>query len=291
MAKTPTPVRVLDDLGETTVALVGCGGTGGIVLKELCRLLYGLKEARKGATQPLFGGPEPEDVPSLVVIDGDTVERKNLLRQNFVPADVGGKKARILASRYASAFGLEVSAYAHYVGADTELRNLVPNGSVVVGCVDNAKTREILHEGLSRYENVVYVDSGNGGVELPEGGGHLGRAERMRMRDSGWSGQVLCGVRKGGETIIPLPADRYPDLLVPGNPHDEHHPEEVPCGQVVATLPQRHLTNLLAATMVMGFLTPLLSDGTILHSQAFFDARRGYVASYPALDEMDEVAA
>jgi hypothetical protein len=281
-------VRVLEDPGRTTVALVGCGGTGGIVLKELCRLLYGLKEARRGATEPLFGGPEPDGVPPLVVIDGDSVERKNLLRQNFVPADVRGKKATVLASRYAAAFGLEVSAYPRYLNADTRLPNLIPDRSVVVGCVDNAATRALLHDKLSDYHNVVYVDSGNGGVELPEGGGHPTRAERKRLRDSGWSGQVLCGVRKDGETILALPADRHPDLLAPG---DEHHPEEVPCGQVVATLPQRHLTNLLAATVVMGFLTPLLADGTILHAEAFFDARRGYVASYPALDEMEEVAA
>jgi hypothetical protein len=34
----------------------------------------------------------------------------------------------------------------------------------------------------------------------------------------------------------------------------------------------------------MQYLTTLLSDGTVLHHRSFFDARRGYVKSYPAAD-------
>jgi hypothetical protein len=78
----------------------------------------------------------------------------------------------------------------------------------------------------------------------------------------------------------------FPDLLE----GDDLLPNEVPCGRVVESLPQRHMTNLMAATVLMQYLTTLLSDGTLLHSKSFFCARRGYVRSYPALDELDEVA-
>jgi hypothetical protein len=43
------------------------------------------------------------------------------------------------------------------------------------------------------------------------------------------------------------------------------------------------MTNLMAATVLMTFLTPLLSNGTLLHHTAFFDARAGNLKSYPAL--------
>ncbi|MFR8333639.1 MAG: hypothetical protein ACLU9S_15815 [Oscillospiraceae bacterium] len=37
----------------------------------------------------------------FIICDGDVVEAKNLNRQNFSPADLGGNKARVLAERYA----------------------------------------------------------------------------------------------------------------------------------------------------------------------------------------------
>jgi len=115
------------------------------------------------------------------------------------------------------------------------------------------------------------------------------RRELARERESGWSGQIVCGVRKDGETIVPFPADVMPDLVEGEGPEDLI-PDEVPCNQVVATRPQRFLTNLRAATVVMEYLGPLLTDGHLLHAGTFFDARRGYAKSYPALDELDEVA-
>ncbi|MEW6635350.1 MAG: hypothetical protein AB1425_00890 [Actinomycetota bacterium] len=76
----PKPVRVLEDPAETTVVLVGCGGTGGYVLQQLCRLLYGLREERKAALAepPIFGEEPPAGVPEILLIDGDTVSVPNL---------------------------------------------------------------------------------------------------------------------------------------------------------------------------------------------------------------------
>jgi hypothetical protein len=53
---------------------------------------------------------------------------------------------------------------------------------------------------------------------------------------------------------------------------------------------QRFLTNLRAATIITEYLGPLLTDGHLLHARTFFDARRGYAKSYPAIDELSEVA-
>ncbi len=290
------PVRVLDP-AEPHLTIVGCGGTGGFVLKNACRLVWGLREQRRAAhdAPPIFGGLPPEGVPGILLCDGDRVERGNLIRQDFVSADRGRPKALVLAERTAAAYGLDVGAYPRYVTEETDLAEIVPEGGIVVGCVDSARSRRILHEKLSSYRDVIYVDSGNAGVELPEGPGALPeealpRSELSKIRESGWDGQVVCGVRKDGETLIPFPGEVMPDLIEPGGAGDDLLPNEVPCGQVVVSNPQRHMTNLLAATVIMQYLTPLISDGALLHARSFFCARRGYVKSYPAIDELNEVA-
>lgn len=288
MTPKPTPVRVLDP-ANTEVVLFGVGGTGGYCLQQLCRLLYGLKAERlEGRVAPPLHRQreEPEAVPEILLCDGDTVSAGNLLRQYFLPRDVGKKKALVLAERYGAAYGLKIAAHAEYLAPHTDLKALVPEGAIVVGSVDNAATRALLHEKLSAYRDVVYVDSGNAGVEPPPDEG-LSRRDRVRVRDSGWEGQVLCGVRKGGETVVPFPAEQIPDLI---EDDGEPLPSEVPCGQLVVSNPQRHLTNLLAATVLSSFLTTLVSDGTLLHRMSLFCARRGYIKSYPAIDELDEVA-
>jgi hypothetical protein len=284
----PKPVRVLD-LADTELVLIGCGGTGGYVLQQVCRLLYGLKEERRAARDgpPMFGIETVEGVPGVLLVDGDTVERKNLLRQYFLPADVGERKAMVLAGRYAAAYGLNVAAYPNYLTSNTDFKRLVPDGAVVVGAVDNAGTRKLLHERLLRYENVVYVDAGNAAVSDPPRDERMGRSEIARIRESGWEGQVVCGVRKGGETLLPFPGEVFPDLIE----GDDQPLTEVPCGEAIVSQPQRHLTNLAAATVVLSYLTPLLSDGTLLHHKSFFDARRLYVRSDPAIEVLHEVAA
>ena len=71
------------------IVQLGAGGTGGHTAPHLYRLLYSLERQAR-----------------LVLCDGDIVEAKNLVRQNFSPADLGENKARVLAERYASVFGM-----------------------------------------------------------------------------------------------------------------------------------------------------------------------------------------
>lgn len=290
------PVSVMDP-ASTHLVIVGVGGTGGFVAQNAARLLWGLKQQRRAAhAEPGFrgavpGGPfgelPPEEVPEMLLLDGDLVSRPNVVRQDFRPNDVGRPKALVLAERMAP-FALPVSAYPRYLNGNSPFRELVPEGSVVVGCVDNAATRRLLHERLKAYRDVVYIDSGNGAVS-PLGEG-AARTDAVRQRESGWSGQVVCGLRRRGETLVPFPGDVMPDLLEGDGPNDMI-PDEVPCHLVVESQPQRFLTNLRAATVIMEYLGPLLTDGHLLHARTFFDARRGYAKSYPAVDELLEVAA
>jgi hypothetical protein len=289
------PVAVMDP-ADTHLTIVGVGGTGGFVAANAARLLWGLKQQRLAAhAEPGFAGPlpqafgelPPEGVPDALLVDGDLVERKNVVRQEYRPHDVGRPKALVLAERM-SPYALTVSAYPRYLNAATPLRRLVPEGAIVVGCVDNAATRRILHEKLMGYRDVVYLDAGNGAVRPL--GDDATRSDWRTQRESGWSGQVVCGVRRRGETLVPFPGEVMPDLIEGDGPEDMV-PDEVPCHAVVESQPQRFLTNLRAATVITEYLGPLLTDGHLLHARTFFDARRLYAKSYPAIDELDQVAA
>ena len=52
------------------IVMLGAGGTGGHIAPHLYRLLYALERPVR-----------------FIICDGDIVEEKNLVRQNFTPAD------------------------------------------------------------------------------------------------------------------------------------------------------------------------------------------------------------
>ncbi len=274
------PIRVLDP-SKTSLILIGVGGTGGYVLQQVARLLYAIRE--QGCA-----------IPSVLLVDGDTVEEKNLLRQYFLPSDVGKNKAEVLAKRYGQAYGLDIAAYPYYLDEQTPFMRLVSdftpqNGTpIILGCVDNAPTRKLLHERSKQLSNVVYIDSGNGSVAVPDDIQHIDRYQLAKIKSMGWDGQVVVGIRKDKQDVLPFPGDVFPNLLEADE--DDVHPSEVRCGDVVVSQPQRLMTNVMAATTVLTYLHTLLSDGTLLHHRTFFDARKGFMRAEAAIDHVLEVS-
>lgn len=93
------------------IVMLGAGGTGGYVAPYLFRLLHMLDRPAR-----------------FVICDGDIVELKNLDRQNFVPADLGENKARILAERYSTVLGMETEYVPNFIETLPELMALIaPN--------------------------------------------------------------------------------------------------------------------------------------------------------------------
>jgi molybdopterin/thiamine biosynthesis adenylyltransferase len=117
----------------------------------------------------------------IFVIDGDTVEEKNLMRQNFIQKDVGQNKAVVVSNRYSNAFGIPI-----YPSSDFLKEDVAPtfpskpsdvkfsfNNSIVILAVDSADARrEILQVissnrtyGLtsvsSDVRNTFVIDAGN----------------------------------------------------------------------------------------------------------------------------------
>ena len=234
---TDTPVKIV---------MLGAGGTGGHIAPHIYRLLYAL------------------DRPSrFIICDGDKVEFKNLVRQNFSPADLGENKAKILAERYASVFGMEaeylptfvedldtLSALIHADGWAKEEYSHRPDVReqvILIGAVDNDKSRQLCHKAFLKAENLIYIDSGNGE----------------------FSGQVVCGVRRNGRTVRKPVGGVFPELLKA----QDRFPSELSCAEASLADPQSMAANITAATIVVDMVYNILVCGECNVRQADFSAK------------------
>lgn len=235
-------------LSRVQCFVVGTGGTGGYFVQALGRLLYG--RAQQGLAPDV----------SVCLIDGDRVEAPNLLRQHFLPQDIGRAKATVLAERFGQLYGLGWSAVPEYLETAEPLVDLLVSPHyalpVFIGCVDNHPTRQILHAAFTRLSRAVYIDLGNDAFhpDDPEG--------------SGYSGQAVVGVRHGDREILPPVGTVYPDVLTDTS---TPHPTQA-CGAHVVTQPQRFITNLWAAMTGLSLLNTLLDTRTVRVHQADFNA-------------------
>jgi len=217
------------------IILLGAGGTGGHAAPHLYRLLYAL------------------DRPVRVIIaDGDIVEEKNLVRQNFISADLGRNKAQVLAERYASAFGMEIEYIPEFIEDEVRLVQLVKPDryqptpysyqyqdglSILIGAVDNNRSRQLCHAVFKKAENLIYIDSGNGE----------------------YAGQVVCGIRRKGRNYFKTVGDLYPDVLDNTN----KFPSQLSCAEAAISAPQSIVANIMAATAVVSYLYNILVLGSI----------------------------
>ncbi|HNA87040.1 MAG TPA: ThiF family adenylyltransferase, partial [Nitrospira sp.] len=78
------------------VIQIGCGGIGAFLGIHVARLA---RECFR-----LF------DTVMVTFYDGDTIEEKNLRRQNFCQAEIGHNKAEALAFRLSTAWGIPIRA-------------------------------------------------------------------------------------------------------------------------------------------------------------------------------------
>jgi len=228
-----------------TVTVVGCGGTGSFLAESLCRLL-------------------PQNA-TLVLIDHDRVEERNLRRQNFTKEDLGKFKSQALAERLARRFGRPVG----YSTLPVRMSRIELPG-IVVGCLDNGPARRdlldlvggqlfmILRSAASpweTYEVSWWVDAGNG-------------------EDYG---QVLLGnaveKRFEGERCLslPLPVLQRPELL-----------QEVPRQRSCANMDEQGaVINQLMAGLLAEVIRRLI-EGTCPWMQLYLDLKEGSLTSVPA---------
>lgn len=223
-----------------SILMLGAGGTGGHAAPHLYRLLYAL------------------DRPSrLTIADGDTVEEANIDRQNFSPFDLGRNKARVLAERYAGVFGMETSYIPDFIESGDRLAGLLapPAGTrrltLLIGAVDNNRSRQLCHEVFYRSRDLIYIDSGNGES----------------------TGQVVCGVRRGGRTMAKPLAGFYPDVMRAG----DRFPTELSCEEAAQSSPQAITANITAATAIVTMVYNILALGELNSTHVTFSTKSIHV--------------
>lgn len=230
------------------VVMLGAGGTGGHIAPHLYRLLYALNRPVR-----------------FIICDGDVVEKKNLVRQNFIPADLGENKAKVLAERYSTVFGMETEYVPAFVETDEQLKRLllpetflmrVPGHRfhvakdeivILIGAVDNNKSRQLCHRIFRQAKELIYIDSGNGE----------------------YTGQVVCGVRRAFKTYYPPIGTVYPDVLE----DTDKFPTELSCAEASVSAPQSIAANITAATAVVNMIYNILALGDSTVRQVTFFTR------------------
>ena len=107
------------------IDLIGCGGIGGHVARNLCRFLHSERRAAH-----------------VVVVDGDAYEERNRSRMSFTAPE---NKALLLGRELAAEFGdvLTIEPVPEYVAA-ANLASLIRNGDLVFLAVDNHATRRLV---------------------------------------------------------------------------------------------------------------------------------------------------
>ena len=228
------------------IVQLGAGGTGGYIAPHLYRLLYSLNRPVR-----------------YIICDGDVVEEKNLVRQNFISADLGENKAQVLAERYSTVFGMETEYVPSFVEDEARLKELlapqqwnagsdynrsyVTEMVILLGAVDNNKSRQLCHRVFYQAKELIYIDSGNGE----------------------YTGQVVCGVRQGGETYYPPIGEVYPDILE----ETDKFPTELSCAEASVSAPQRMAANITAATAVVDMIYNILAVGDSTVRKVTFSTR------------------
>lgn len=240
------------------IVMLGAGGTGAYAAPFLYRLIHTMDRPVR-----------------FIICDGDTVERKNLVRQNFTEGDLAQNKAKVLAERYSNVFGLETEYVSQFVESedllkqliqpesyqirgchyDEEVGNYVQNSLeeivILLGCVDNNKSRQLCHQVFLQAKELIYIDSGNGE----------------------YSGQIVCGIRRGGRTYYPPIGQVHPEVFE----DEDLFPSELSCADAAVSAPQTIVANLTAATSIVNLVYNILILGDNTVRQTLFNTKNLYV--------------
>lgn len=153
--KTPEIKTFLKQRTKPDIHIIGAGGIGGNLIYHMYRDRAFLKDM----------------IGTIYLYDGDKVEQKNLLRQNFRESDVGQNKATALFNTYGKFINIKpIPDYFDPSLKTGDIKNIdtISSNSIIICCVDNIRTRcDILGElwdisqELGADEVPLFIDCGN----------------------------------------------------------------------------------------------------------------------------------
>jgi PRTRC genetic system ThiF family protein len=226
-----------------TVALVGVGGTGSEMASNLVHLHHALRALG-------FGGLD------VTLFDPDVISEANVVRQRYLPSDIGQYKAEVLAHRVNVTCGFAWKAVPERFKSAYARRRW----DVVISCVDTRKARRQLHNAafsgrISLWK--LWLDCGN---DATFGQAILGtpRAERGPFAHT-----------------LPCATELHPELMDVTRP-DDLSPS---CSAIEALARQDLMVNKMVATLATDILWRLFRDGELADHVRYFDLRRGTLAA------------
>jgi PRTRC genetic system ThiF family protein len=226
------------DLNIQRITLVGAGGTGAQIARQVARILYDMK-LRNMAT------------PELTIVDPDIVEAHNIGRQLFSPGDIGANKAEVVARRFNLALGLNIIAAAEHFNA----KKHISYNALLISAVDNASARQEI-----KNANLLTIDCGNA---LTTGQVCVGQ-----LHDDAIKHRSFETIRDGDFTKLPSAYVVFPDLL-DDDTINEPDRSDLSCAQLVARSEQHLLINDLMSITAAGYVYKLLHRQPLEHWISF----------------------
>lgn len=231
--------------------IVGAGGTGTYFLKEFSRFIAGTESEKQ--------------ILAMYILDGDTVEKKNLTRQCFTEEDIGRNKAAVMAEILNEEFKLSFISRNHYLLKKESLEEMVQESSgygikaipVIISCVDNHGCRLLLEKYFQEASDCIYFDSAN---EYE-------------------TGEVVFSYKFGGKEVGPVRSSYFPGI----KHEDTRSREELSCEELNQVSPQHIFTNMKAANLLLsgvanlfaGVVTPGFSYfNTFKYEEDFISSKR-----------------
>lgn len=132
--------RIQNPIGNRlVVTLIGCGGTGSLVLSILSRFAYAMLHLKQLKID-------------VQVFDGDVIDTNNPCRQGFSPNEVGLYKNVALVSRINRFWNINWQAFPGYATKNNLMHNF---GQIVITATDTRKSRKMVHDAIVK-NNKIY---------------------------------------------------------------------------------------------------------------------------------------
>lgn len=215
--------------------MIGAGGTASYLINPALRYL-----------SVHYGGTNP-DVWQFGVIDGDSIEEKNLERQQFDPESIAVNKARALVGQFPHMEN--VLAIPEYLGRQN-IAQFLDDGVIVLICVDNFKVRKLIQDWCMSLDNATIINGGN---------------EKS-------TGSCQIFIRRDGKNVTPPITFLHPEF-----DQDDGDRAEMSC-QEIAELPggeQLLATNMASGMwMLMGLIK--LHSEQVTWTELQFDLLTGW---------------
>lgn len=210
------------------VAVVGLGGIGTALLYPLARYLA-----------------HDTVVHSILLVDGDSYEKKNLSRQDIDEECLTLNKAKATMNRANDLFDrMEFRHVSEYVNRKN-IDSILKGYDTILLCVDNHATRNIVQRWCETMDDIVLISGGN---ELTDG-------------------NIQVYLRRGGKDVTPKIYDYHPEIK---NPADTT-PDEMSCEELAENGSEQIIfTNLMAAVLMLNAFYALMK-GEVKYTEVYFD--------------------